>query len=201
MGAGLVGMLLALQNIRSSIHITFPAAFVAFTMISHSNTHHMHMDMDTMDPKDAWKVTWMKLHFMHGLFFGIGALCRLLDKVTESIFFFYVGSFVFVTSAQWVVKALVIAIDFKDGPEAAGLNYPTDHVVPLLVITTGTALYALFLGAAIQLRKFLDTMDADHNDSNAMGASYEALSLPTTHDVDEESEDDDDDNNYNATVL
>ena len=171
-GAGLIGWFLALANIASSIHIAFPTLYVAYTMISHANAHHM--DMSNMAMEDMWKLSWMKLHFLHGLLFGVGALCRLVGRVPESIFFFYLGSFAFVTSAKWVVRALDDAFNYADDPEsqAAG-RYPTDHVIPLLVISSATMLYALFLGTAIRLRRFLD-QDADVAGG---GGSFEALPL------------------------
>lgn len=171
-GAGLIGWFLALANIASSIHIAFPTLYVAYTMISHANAHHM--DMSNMAMEDMWKLSWMKLHFLHGLLFGVGALCRLVGRVPESIFFFYLGSFAFVTSAKWVVRALDDAFNYADDPEsqAAG-RYPTDHVIPLLVISSATMLYALFLGTAIRLRRFVD-QDADVAGG---GGSFEALPL------------------------
>jgi len=188
-GSGLVGIFLALSNIRSHIHIVFPTGFVAYQMISHSNAHHMDMSAE-----DSWKLAWMKLHYIHGLLFGIGALCRLLDRVPESIFFFFLGAFAFVTSAQWIVQSLHNSVNYEDDPEsqAAG-RYPTDHVVPLLVFTVGTALYALFLGAATRLRKFLD-LDADV--AGGMG-SFEALPL---NDQDRTCADDDDEEEKKADV-
>lgn len=170
-GAGLVGWFLAAANVQSSIHICFPTLYVSYTMISHANAHHM--DMSSMAMDDMWKLSWMKLHLLHGLLFGVGALCRLVGRVPESIFFFYLGSFAFVTSAKWVVRALDDALNYADDPEsqAAG-RYPTDHVIPLLVIASATMLYALFLGTAIRLRKFLD-LDADVAGG---GGSFEVLS-------------------------
>lgn len=171
-GAGLIGWFLALANITSSIHIAFPTLYVAYTMISHANAHHM--DMSNMATEDMWKLSWMKLHLLHGLLFGVGALCRLVGRVPESMFFFYLGSFAFVTSAKWVVRALDDAFNYADDPEsqAAG-RYPTDHVIPLLVISLATMLYALFLGTAIRLRRFVD-QDADVASG---GGSFEALPL------------------------
>ena len=170
-GAGLIGWFLAAANVRSSIHVTFPTLYVAYTMISHANAHHMDMSNMAMEDK-MWKLSWMKLHFLHGLLFGVGALCRLVGRVPESMFFFYLGSFAFVTSAKWVVRALDDAVNYADDPEsqAAG-RYPTDHVIPLLVIASATMLYALFLGTAIRLRQFLD-QDADVAGG---GGSFEAL--------------------------
>ena len=179
-GAGLIGWFLASANITSSIHIAFPTLYVAYTMISHANAHHM--DMSNMAMEDMWKLSWMKLHFLHGLLFGVGALCRLVGRVPESIFFFYLGSFAFVTSAKWVVRALDDAFNYADDPESkvAG-RYPTDHVIPLLVISSATMLYALFLGTAIRLRRFLD-QDADVAGG---GGSFEALPICDNDDDDD----------------
>jgi hypothetical protein len=145
--AGAVGVLMAWAECRTSIHMAFPAIFVCYQMLSHSHAHHA----DGMTMNNGWKLTWMQLHQIHGICFGVGALCRVLYRLPEAVFFFFIGAVTFVFSAKGVVQALHNSLSYDEDPE-----YPTNHVASLLVVTLGTVLFPIHFAALDRLRLFVE---------------------------------------------
>jgi hypothetical protein len=139
---GLVAVLMGLAQVKTSIHVVFPALFICYSMMSHSHSGHDAMGME------LWRQAWMKMHQVSGMLFGIGALCRLLYRIPESIFFLFLGAVVFVSSATDVVSPLYDAVKQQD-------EYATAHVIILVVVVVGAILFPLHWLVLQRLRRFV----------------------------------------------
>ncbi|KAL7532725.1 hypothetical protein ACHAWF_004219 [Thalassiosira exigua] len=147
-GSAVVGLLYAMQGTKTSVQIVFPMMYVGYTLLlGHNNKGHMSDDMK------MWVKVWMKLHGLAGSLFLIGAFFRLAGRVIESMLVFFVGNVVIATSAKYLTRSMCEPFDHQSED---GKEYPTDRVVPVLIITTATVFYSLFLGGALRLRKVLD---------------------------------------------
>jgi len=157
-GSGGIGVLNAYQRKRTSVHIAFPALWVFFSMMTHSmsETHTEEMGLNMIE-----MTTWMKLHQLHGMAFGLGALCRLLYRIPEAVFFFFLGATIFCFSAQWLVKYLVAFFTDPNYPDI-----PVDHIIALVTVTLSVVLYPLHAGALYQLRKPFDRMFGETDEAD-----------------------------------
>lgn len=165
--AGGTGLLFAYQGICTSVQVFFPAVWVAYAMMTHSSGQAGMMN-DT-DESHAW----MELHMLHGLAFGGAALCRLLQRVPESIFLFFMGAWIFVFSSPWLTDYVVKAVSSEKHP-----NDPIDHTALLVVVTTGAMFFPLHFATLTHLRTKLDEMTYSTN-----SGGFEAI--PTSGDDDE----------------
>jgi hypothetical protein len=162
--AGAVGVLMARAECRTSVHVAFPALFVCYQMLTHSS-HHEHVGNNgttmTAPNDDGWEPTWMQLHRIHGICFGASALCRILYRLPEAVFFFFLGAVVFVFSAKGTVQALYNSLNYvEEDPDCVTddcqVHYPTDHVASLLVVTLGAVLFPIHFAALDRLRLFVE---------------------------------------------
>ena len=191
--SGLVGLFYAYQGVQTSLHIFFPAVWVAYSMISHSASANVD-EMEDIDLSMDEMKTWMKLHMLHGMAFGGAALCRLFQRLPESIFLFFMGGWIFVFSAMSMVKWLGgILYNHKFD------HYAVDHVAALVVVTSGVVFYPAHLAALTQMRKALDqpapsmgftalsTYERDGNGTCAMDFDHGSMPF-AMHDKEDETE-------------
>jgi hypothetical protein len=64
---GLLGVVNALQGKKTAAHIAFPAGFVCFSFISHTDFY-----PDEFSNSQQWLWTWIVPHKVHAICFGVG---------------------------------------------------------------------------------------------------------------------------------
>jgi hypothetical protein len=161
LGSCAAAAIMAKIGYKTSIQVAFPAAFVCFSMLSHN--HHSTDVYDDAPENQPWEMTWMKLHFMHALAFGMVALCRLLYRIPEAVFFSFLGACIFVSSSKNVVHPLHDALDWNippgvdisDCPDCVR-GYPTSNVVGAIVVSISTIWFPVHLVTLEQLRKCVE---------------------------------------------
>jgi len=152
-GSGCAGLLLALAlQQKSQLHFVFPALYVCFTMMSHSEIIRGKL-RDQMVMK-----TWMMLHKVHAICFGVAGVCRLLGRLPESTFFFFLGALAFFFAAEDETRSLVDRLS-EPGDEDDMDNHPVHHIAVLNVVMFAVILYPLHLALTGEMRKLTDPAD------------------------------------------
>ena len=149
----------ALAGCKTSAHIVFPAGYVFYSFVNHTD---IYPDSESERP---WLMTWVAPHKVHAICFGVGALCRLLHRIPESIYFFFLGTVAWSFATMDVAMGMYTIFNFDKDKESGYshkcapdcvVNYPTDHVVRQIVLLMAAFLFPIHFVLLGRLRKFVD---------------------------------------------
>ena len=156
--SGILGLVKANAGCKTNAHIVFPAGYVYYSFINHT-------DLYPDDFSDRWMRTWVAPHKVHAICFAVGAACRLLDRIPESIYFFFLGMVAWCFATKDVALKMYNIFNFDHDKESGwsescdpdcDVNYPTHHVVMQIVLLLGSALFPIHFILLGRLRKFVD---------------------------------------------
>ena len=159
-GCGATGLLFAQAGVRSSVHVSVPALFVCYRMLSLSQSLVSGGGGDdvgdvTESAAETWRPTQIALNNIYGACMGLGGLCRLLNRPSESVFLFFVGSQTLVLSSIWVSRRLVVAFGHPEN-DSVEKYYSVDCVTSLVATTAGALMFPIHLLTLAQMRNFLE---------------------------------------------
>merc|ERR1712071_721592 len=137
-GCGLVSIQMGHQKISTHIASAIPALYMCYKFLNHIHDG----EMDTLH------MLWISMHKLSAMGFGLAGLCRLVDKMPESVLFMSVASFILALSSRITCTSILRLIGDQDSDAMVG-------VALLALVVFGVVVFAFHVTVLARLRNIV----------------------------------------------